>query len=65
MVEKIMAATPRALGGHDQDWDDAITAANKAALFSQCRPSIWERAQLSEYQGEFTGRWKYSEQVAP
>ncbi len=64
MTEKIMSATPRSLSGHDQDWDDAIKAANDAALTSCCRPTMWEYAnpECIEYGMRPTGHWRYSDQ---
>lgn len=63
-VEKIMAATPRSLGGNDQDWDDAIAAAQKSALETLCRPSLWELATDSYFAAwDYTGRWKYADEA--
>lgn len=54
-AEKILAATPRSLSGHDQDWDDAIRQAHDSACRTQCRTTIWE---MDGYHA--TGRWYYA-----
>ncbi len=51
---RILAGTPHTLSGHDQDWDDAIAAAHKAAIESCCEPRLFE---VLEY-GIKTGNWK-------
>lgn len=61
-VEGILSATPRTLSGHDQDWDDAIMAANRAACQALCRPTLWEY-QGDMNGGQYTGRWKYAEEL--
>jgi hypothetical protein len=60
-VEKILAATPRALSGHDQDWDDAIKEAHKQARETLCRVTMWEIV----YDGVWrdTGRWRYADEI--
>lgn len=53
MTERILSATPRQLAGHDQDWDDAVRAAHRAACETHCAP------RLFEYRGpRRTGQWK-------
>jgi hypothetical protein len=53
MTERILSATPRQLAGHDQDWDDAVRAAHRAACETHCAP------RLFEYRGQRrTGHWK-------
>lgn len=53
MTERILSATPRQLAGHDQDWDDAVRAAHRAACETHCAP------RLFEYRGpRRTGHWK-------
>lgn len=54
--EKILAATPTTLAGHDQDWDDAIKAAHDAACKTQCRVTLWEMADYNA-----TGKWRYAD----
>lgn len=54
-VAKILAATPRTLSGHDQDWDDAIKEATKSAKETLCRPTMWECRKY----GAPTGKWHY------
>lgn len=61
-VAKIMAATPKALAGHDQDWDDAIEAAHRVACIELCRPTFWEWDIAKQ---QFTGKWRYAEEVKP
>jgi hypothetical protein len=57
-VQKILAVTPSTLGGHDQDWDDAIAEAHRQARATLCRPTLWE------WDGNnYTGRWKYSTEI--
>jgi hypothetical protein len=59
-TERILAATPTGLAGHDQDWDDAIKEAKKTAMETWCRPTLWEMAPTAPYSAEwdFTGQWK-------
>lgn len=61
MVEKVLAATPATLSGHDQDWDDAIAEAKRTAQETRCRPTYWERAPVAPYSEnwDYTGRWRY------
>ena len=65
-AERILAATPRELSGHDQDWDDAIAMAHDQARKILCRPTYWEWKE-TRFGGafEFTGRWRYAEQAQP
>ena len=65
-AERILAATPRQLAGHDQDWDDAIAMAHDQARKIICRPTYWEWKE-TRFGGawEFTGRWRYAEQAQP
>jgi hypothetical protein len=62
MVEKVLAATPGSLGGHDQDWDDAIEEAKDSAMETLCRPTYWERAPIgfAAEMWDYTGRWRYA-----
>lgn len=63
-VERILASTPKSLGGHDQDWDDAIAEAHRQARASLCRPTLWEwQGDSFLGGGEYTGRWKYAEEA--
>lgn len=55
-VEHILAATPRTLSGHDQDWDDAIAAAQRAAAQTHVRPTFWEWNCWTQ---SYTGKWFY------
>lgn len=52
-TEKILAATPSQLSGHDQDWDDAISEAKETAMETWCKPTLWERVEFTT-----TGRFK-------
>ena len=63
-VEKVLAATPHSLAGHDQDWDDAIRAAENEARQTLCRPTLWEWKEYNVFSphAEWTGRWKYFDQ---
>lgn len=59
MTERILSTTPRQLSGHDQDWDDAVRAAHRAACETHCAP------RLFEYRGtRRTGQWKAISQEA-
>lgn len=61
-TEKILAATPKSLAGHDQDWDDAIAEANRVACETWCKPTLWERAPIgSSGLWDYTGNWKKTE----
>lgn len=64
-AERILAATPRELSGHDQDWDDAIAMAHSQACRAICRPTFWEWKDTPGGSWQFTGRWRYAEQVQP
>lgn len=63
-AERILAATPKTLSGHDQDWDDAIAQAHRSAAYYLCRPTLWEWHEGGFFKPgcEFTGRWKYIDQ---
>lgn len=64
MTERILAATPRSLSGHDQDWDDAIVAAQRAARESVCKLRLFEYLESpGRPTYERTGRWKDLEQA--
>lgn len=65
MIEKILAATPRTLSGHDQDWDDAISEARRTAEATLCKPTYWERAPSAPYSEVwvYTGRWRRGNEV--
>lgn len=62
-VEKILAATPRTLSGHDQDWDDAISEAHRQARQTVCPLTYWEYKAngFPEGGGEYTGRWRVAQ----
>ena len=60
-VKKIMAATPRTMSGHDQDWDDAIAAATRSAKETLCRPTLWEHLSYQRW----TGKWRYLDDGKP
>jgi hypothetical protein len=66
-VEHILAATPRTLSGHDQDWDDAIRAAQSSAEDTHVRLTYWERVPYGwPPNWEYSGRWRYAEKsVSP
>lgn len=57
-AEKILAATPHTLSGHDQDWDDAITEAHRQARRVVCVPTYWEIVETNA-----TGRYRYAQEV--
>ena len=51
---KIISSTPKSLAGHDQDWDDAIKAANDVANKSCCKPRMW----LKDFNGFHKGSYR-------
>ena len=51
-TERILAATPRNLSGHDQDWDDAIQEAKETAMETWCKPTLWKRFDYT-YTGQY------------
>jgi hypothetical protein len=57
-AEKLLAATPHTLAGHDQDWDDAIKQAEEKAMLIYCPPTYWEWDRTNS---TWTGRWHYAE----
>jgi hypothetical protein len=59
-AQRILSATPQSLAGHDQDWDDAIEAAQNAATKTWCRATLWEYASTFGTWRE-TGRWRYAD----
>ena len=58
-VEAVLAATPRTLSGHDQDYDDAIKMAYTMSEQALCRPTMWE---WDSDHWEWTGKWRYSDE---
>jgi hypothetical protein len=62
MTEKILAATPDSLSGHDQDWDDAIERAKESAEEICCAPTYWERVYVpARASYDYTGRWRHGQ----
>lgn len=58
-VETVLASfAPTHLSGDDQDLEDIIIEAHREARNSFCRPTLWEYDT-----NEYTGRWKYTEQI--
>lgn len=57
-IARIMASTPHQLSGHDQDWDDAIIEAKKAACEALCQPTMWEWRDEGGANWQETGRFK-------
>lgn len=51
----ILSKTPKTLSGHDQDWDDAIKTAHKAACKSCCPSRLFEYDRQSQL---WTGKYK-------
>lgn len=49
---------PETLSGDDQDLEDIVIEAHTEARNSFCRPTLWEWKN-----DEYTGRWKYSEEI--
>lgn len=58
MTKVFLASTPKAIGGEDQDWDDAINAAAYRAEGIVCPMVMFEYDNHRR-----TGRWKNVEQV--
>lgn len=56
---RLLSHIPTTLSGHDQDWDDAVTAAHTAAMESCSPVTMWEYSDMRGY----TGRWRYSTEV--
>ena len=57
----ILHATPiTKLEGHDQDWDDAISTANRCAVQTQCKTRLyeWEFTGFPDTSWRETGRVK-------
>jgi hypothetical protein len=52
---QILEGTPRSLDGHDQDWDDAIKAANSVACKTCCKVRSYEWDIVSS---QWTGKVK-------
>lgn len=50
-----LGQNPSTLAGHDQDWDDAISAAHFAAVKSCCKPRLYE---IDSYSQRWTGKYK-------
>lgn len=65
-VERILAATPHSLSGNDQDWDDAVIAAERLATVLYARP-VMREWEVTKYGTEIrpTGRWYYLDEVPP
>ena len=59
MVLNILTNTPKTMSGHDQDWDDAILAAELVAKRTHCKTRLYE---LDRGSSSPTGRWKEVEQ---
>jgi hypothetical protein len=50
----LLKSTPSTLSGHDQDWDDAVSAANRAARAACCELRLIEYSVFTQAP---TGKW--------
>lgn len=53
---RILSNIPKALAGHDQDWDDAIAMAHRVAVETHCKTRLYEFDR--GFDGGLTGRMK-------
>lgn len=63
LESRLLNRVPLVLAGHDQDWDDAIKAAHKAAMETCVPLRLFERSYPGTFMedwsdGTWTGRWR-------
>lgn len=64
---KILSQIPHTLSGHDQDWDDVVAVAHRAAVQTQCKERLYEvRTGVFVPRNDWTGRMReYIEESKP